>query len=102
MRGHSKRENREIPSVSQLRCSWERSVNVSDGTADMYANGKSHGSIVPAKQANKTGTPAAESVEERESLKGSDVLLMIMPDTEPEHMIHCMGKHPRLVAMAPS
>ena len=54
MRGHSKRENREIPSVSALHCGvsqrcGERSVNVSDGTADMNADGKSDESLLPAK-----------------------------------------------------
>jgi hypothetical protein len=72
MRGNSRRENREIPSVSHLAFNWERSENVSDGTADMYADGKSHDPIVPAKRANKAGTPAAESVEERGSPRGND------------------------------
>jgi len=49
----------------------ERSVNVPDGTADMNANRKSDDSIVPAKWTNKTRTLAAESVEERGSLKGN-------------------------------
>ncbi len=44
----------------------ERSVNVSDGTADVYAMGKSDGSIVPANPTNNDGTePSAESAEER-------------------------------------
>ncbi len=66
---HSKRENREIPSVSESTGS-ERSENVTDGNTDVYADGKSDGPIVPAKRTNKTGTPAAESVEERGSPKG--------------------------------
>ncbi len=71
MRGHSKRENREILLVSTLHPGMvERSANVSDGTADMNANRKSDGPVVPAKRTNKTGTPAAESVEERGSPKG--------------------------------
>ncbi len=69
MRGNPKRENREIPSVSESTDS-ERSENVTDGNTDMYADGKSDGPIVPAKRTNKTGTPAAESVEERGSPKG--------------------------------
>jgi hypothetical protein len=38
--------------------------------ADMNANRKSDGPIVPAKRANKAGTPVAEPVEERGSPKG--------------------------------
>ena len=52
-------------------CSAERSENVTDGNADMNANRKSDGPIVPAKRANKTGTPVAESAEERGSPKGN-------------------------------
>jgi group II intron reverse transcriptase/maturase len=48
----------------------ERSENVTDGTPDMNANGKSDESIVPAKRANKDATEAsAESVEESDSTK---------------------------------
>ena len=65
MSGNSKRENREIPMVSNSK-EEERSVNVSDGTADMHAMGKSDGSIVPANPTNKDGAePSAESAEER-------------------------------------
>ncbi len=42
----------------------ERSENAPGGTADMHAHGKSDDPIVPARRANKTGTPAAESVED--------------------------------------
>ena len=70
MRGHSKRENREIPSASESIDS-ERSENVTDGNADVYADGKSDDSIVPAKRVNKTRTLAAELVEERGSPKGN-------------------------------
>ncbi len=48
----------------------KQSENVSDGTADTNADRKPDGPIVPAKQANKAGTPVAESVEERGSLEG--------------------------------
>ena len=65
-----KRENREIPSVSESIGSG-RSENVTDGNADAYTDGKSDDSIVPAKRANKTRTLAAELVEERESPKGN-------------------------------
>ena len=49
MRRHPKRENREIPSVSESIAS-ERSENVTDGNADAYADGKSDDSIVCAGQ----------------------------------------------------
>ena len=63
-----KRENREIPSVSQLTFDWERSANVSDGTADMYADGKSDEPVLPATSTNNDGSePLAESSEERGS-----------------------------------
>lgn len=48
----------------------ERSENVTGGTADMNADGKSDESIVPAKRANKGATEAsAEPVEESDSTK---------------------------------
>jgi hypothetical protein len=50
MSGNSKRENREIPLVSSLRSRRERSANISGGTADMNADGKSDESIVCAGQ----------------------------------------------------
>ncbi len=77
-----KRENREIPMVSKSK-EEERSANASGGTADMHAIGKSDGPIVPAKRANKTGTPAAESVEERGPPKGNDAQHLLVPDTVP-------------------
>jgi len=70
MSGNFKRENREILLVSETQCS-ERSENASGGTADMHASGKSDGPIVPAKRANKAGTPAAEPVEERGPPEGN-------------------------------
>jgi RNA-directed DNA polymerase len=70
MSGNFKRENREIPPSSQITFDWERSANVSDGTAGMHGGGKSDGSVVPAKSANKAAAEAvAESVEERDSAK---------------------------------
>ncbi len=69
MRQHSNRENREIPLVSDSAES-ERSTNVSDSKADMYADGKSHGSVVPATTTNNGGTEApAESDEGRDPAK---------------------------------
>ena len=70
MRGNFKRENREIPSVSCLHCRRERSANISGGNADMNANGKSDGSVVPAKPTNNDAPEAsAELAEERDSTK---------------------------------
>ena len=74
MRGNSKRENRETPVASQRSFFdlWERSENVSDGTADMHATGESDESVVPAKPTNNGGTELlAESVEGRGSAKGN-------------------------------
>ena len=71
MRGHSKRENREILLVSTLhRGTVERSANVSDGNADMNANRKSDESVLPSTSANNDAAEAfAESIEERDSAK---------------------------------
>ena len=49
MSGNSKRENREIPTVSDSLKS-ERSVNATGGTTDAHAVGKSDGSVVCAGQ----------------------------------------------------
>ena len=74
MYGNSKRENREIPSVPRLR-SRGRLVNLTEGTANMYAGGKSDDFVVPSTRANKAAAAVAESVEERRSPKGSVVEL---------------------------
>lgn len=67
MCGNSKRENREIPSVPSTQ---GRSENLSEGKADMNADGKSDESVVPPTQANNAGAePAAEPAEERDSAK---------------------------------
>ena len=69
MRQHSNRENREIPLVSDSAES-ERSANVSDSKADMHADGKSHGSVVPATTTNNGATEVpAESDEGRDPAK---------------------------------
>lgn len=65
MSGNFKRENREIPSVSNS-AELERSANASGGKAGMHTGGKSDGSVVPAKWANNDGAElSAEPVEER-------------------------------------
>jgi group II intron reverse transcriptase/maturase len=70
MRQHSNRENREIPSASQLSFNWERSANVTDGKADMHAEGKSDESVVPTTTANNDAAEAsAEPDEGRDSAK---------------------------------
>ena len=50
-----------------------RSVKATSRTADMHGAEESDGLIVPAKRANKTGTPAAECVEGRGSAKGNEI-----------------------------
>ncbi len=47
-----------------------------------------HDPIVPEKRTNKTGTPAAESVEERGSPQGMPVSVLLTPDTEPDPVKH--------------
>ncbi len=54
----------------------------------MNANRKSDGPIAPAKRTNKTGTPAAESVEERGPPKGNAVMYVLAPDTVPRLARH--------------
>ena len=75
---HSKRENREIPSVPCTAPEGNlqgRSANLSEGTADMNADGKSDDFVVLSTRTNKAATAVAESVEERKSPKGSVVEL---------------------------
>jgi len=68
MSGNFKRENREIPAISDNVS--ERSANASGGTADMYVAGKSDGSVVPANPANNGSAElSAESAEERDPAK---------------------------------
>jgi RNA-directed DNA polymerase len=72
MSGNSKRENREIPTASEPP-GPERLANASGDKASMNAGGKSDGSVVPAKPANKVATEAtAESVEGRDPAKKND------------------------------
>jgi hypothetical protein len=89
MHRNFKRENRETPVTSQRSFFdlWERSENASGGTADMHVTGESDDFVVPTKWANKAGTPAAESMEERKSLERREATSVIAPDTELEHAI---------------
>ena len=72
MYGNSERENREIPSAPWRRRQG-RPANLTEGTAGMYADGKSDDFVVLSTRANKAATAVAESVEERESPKGTVV-----------------------------
>jgi len=75
MCGHSKCENREIPSTPAIDSSNAgRLANLSEGTASMYVDGKSDDFVVPSTRVNKAATAVAEFVEERESLKGNIVV----------------------------
>ena len=53
-------------------------MNLSEGTADMNADGKSDDFVLPAKQANKAEALVAELVEGRRSPKGSVIELSSM------------------------
>jgi hypothetical protein len=89
--------------VKRSRAIWRgRTENLTEGTAVMNANGKSDDFIVPAKRANKTGTPAAEFAEGRKSPKRSHVRFVVAPDTAPESAIHQASAHARHVAMLQS
>ena len=74
MRGHSKRENREVPSASGAKplggSLLERPTNLSKGNVGMNAVGKSDDFVVLSTQ-HKAATAVAESVEGRRSPKGS-------------------------------
>ena len=90
MRRNFNRENREIAEISARVSNHaivERSENAFGGTADMYVSGKSDDFVVPTKLANKTGTPAAESMEGRGSPKSGCVRFAIAPDTAPDHAV---------------
>ena len=94
MRGHSKRENREVLLVSvfnrwQSHQTTERSENASGGKSDMNADRNSDDFVVPTKWANKTGTPVAESMEGRRSPKSRSVRLAVTPDTVPDPVTDC-------------
>ena len=68
MRGNSMRENRETQATPSPDGGGGRSGKAKRRTPDMHVVGESDGPIVPAKRANKAGTPpAAEFVEERGS-----------------------------------
>ena len=72
MDGSSLRGNRE---TSVIPCGdhspMGRSEKATSRTVDMHVTEESDDLVVPTKRANKAGTPAAESVEERGSTKGN-------------------------------
>ena len=88
MRGTFQHGNRETPKTSSAEarlspigvgprgCTVGRQGAVGQGecrTADANVFGESDDLVVPGKRANKAGTPAAESVEERGSTKGNGI-----------------------------
>ena len=99
MRGHSKRENREVPSASGAKplggSLLERPTNLSEGNVGMNAFGNSDDFVVPSTRANKTATAAAESVEERKSPKGSlaELSPMLRTQRRIEHQLEWHGNH---------
>ncbi len=90
MYGNSKRENREIP-TAPWRQRRGRSANLTEGTAGTHAAGKSDDSIVPPTRANKAATAVAESVEERESPKGTVVFRHGRPGHSAGKGVTCMA-----------
>ena len=96
MCGNSKRENREIPSAPRLK-SRRRLVNLTEGTTNVYAGGKSDDFVVPSTRANKAATAVAESVEERRSPKGSvaELLPMFRTLRRTEHHLEWHDGHGR-------
>jgi hypothetical protein len=84
MDGNFNHENREIPSVPRTAPEGNlqgRSANLSEGTADMNADGKSDDFVVPLTRTNKAATAVAEPAEERKSPKGSVTELSPMSQT---------------------
>ena len=74
MDGNSHRGNRETSVAPVGHKPAGRSEKASCRAFDMHAAEESDDPIVPGKRTNKTGTPAAESVEERGSPKGNPCL----------------------------
>ena len=68
---HSPRGNRETPETPLPVGGRGRLGKVSDQTPNRHVSGESDDLIVPEKQANNAGPPAAESVEGRGSTKGN-------------------------------
>ena len=88
MDGHSPRGNRETSVAPAGHQPAGRSEKASCRASAMYAAEESDDPIVPGKRTNKTGTPAAESVEGRGSPKGKAESVLLTPDTAPDHARH--------------
>ena len=74
MDGNSHYGNRETSVVPCGDCLADGTVGEgSQPTSGMHVTEESDGLVVPEKRANKAGTPATESVEERGSTKGNDI-----------------------------
>jgi len=65
------RENREIPLTLAADGAAGRSGKAIGRTTEMHVDGKSDGSVVPAKQPNNADGLAAEAVEGRDPIKGN-------------------------------
>src|SRR5438876_1929526 len=88
MRESSMCENRETPEIPLADGGEGRPEKATSPTSGTYVSGESDDSIVPAKQANKVGQPAAaEPVEGRESTKGNAFADGRVPDTEPDQRV---------------
>jgi group II intron reverse transcriptase/maturase len=88
MRGSSMRENRETPAVPLTVGGEGRSEKAASLTSGMHVAGESDDLVVPAKQANKVGQPAAaESVEGRGSTKGNVFAVGRAPDSVPDQRV---------------
>src|SRR5713101_4285756 len=85
MCGNSLRENRETPAMSLTVGGKDRPEKASGHTTGMHVAGESDDPIVPTKQTNKVGQPAAaESAEGRGSTKGNVFAVGRAPDSAPE------------------
>ncbi len=69
--GNSMRENRETPESPSLDSGGGRPEKANCRKSGTHETGESDDLIVPAKRANKSGQPEAESVEERGSTEGN-------------------------------
>lgn len=69
--GNFMRENRETPSTPSPNGGGGRPVKAIGQTTGVHVGGESDNLVVPTKQANKAGRPAAEPVEGRGLTKGN-------------------------------
>lgn len=77
--GNFSHGSRETPVISVSSPETDRSEKARGHKSDMHVAGESDGSIVPEKRANKTGTPVAESAEERGPPEGNVVQYAFVP-----------------------